>query len=513
MILNVKMIKNPSIYCNESAMATVAEWLNRDYAMIFSEMLGFNFLKKEHAKDKRLGERIDSGYKLEDLVQALKVYHGISVENKRVDKNIIDIISDQINKEMPVLTFVCARFCDWIKEKNYKIYFLIIGYDDFYVYGYDLHSDSDNIQKLPIKVLQKNYLKKNKVQLYKIVGNEKDVKFEIVKDIIRQKKYNESQTFLEMKNFADELEEVYSTKTNYGKDEKFNYTLTLDKLTDIVRGRKLFSQTCYYIAEKTGDEFAHYVGGCYAEIGEQWNVVWRMLAKIYILNCENNEKNSVSSIIKEVADSIRKVSDAEKELIENILGDCIIYDKTIKPLNNIKVDKGYKYIDVDIFKLLDNKGFEEPAGEIKADLTGHGEFFLWNDLLDSKVIKFGEAAFHINAVYDNFLCNGQKISVSTNTYKKIYILGCAEWGSGSGKIQIGNDSYCESLLMDFPDWYYCKMDNDCNVWHGQALDYKHNKVERGLFCLDYELNQSKKISWIQFPIISNVHIFGIKLLV
>ena len=512
MILNVDLIKNSSIYCSESALATAANWLKRDYRMMFSGMLGFDFVEKGDLIQKRIGERVNSGILIQDIVYALKYYHGIVAERKQIDGNIKEVIIEQINQEAPILTYISPVFCDWTDSKYYKVYFLIIGYDDCFVYGYDLHNNSNNIEKLSLKTLEENYIEQKEVQVYKIGGNEKKIDFEEIKKIVKNK-YDVTQTPIKMKKFADELEDNYAKEFECEYYIDFRSIPLLEKLADIVRGRKLFSEACYYVAEKTGDQFAQHVGICYADIGEQWNVVWSMLAKVYALNKEGNVEDKVRLIIKEAADRIRKVADVEKDLMSNMFGECKIYEKLIKASNNIEADSGYEYkdIDIDISHFFDNKAFEETAADINADLTGHGECFQCGELPDDRMIHVGKTEFYINTGYDNLICNNQIINVQPNVYKKIYILGCAEWGNGSGKVQIGNDVYEETLLLEFPDWYYCKM-NKNTVWRGKAVDFERNNVERGLFCLDFKLNESEIISKIKLPVATNVHIFGIKLL-
>lgn len=98
MILDVQLIKNESIYCKESALATVANWLNRDYRMIFRAMIGFDYTEKNNVINKKVGERIVSGVSMFDIERALQYYHGIAIENKMTDK-IDDIIVDQIEKK------------------------------------------------------------------------------------------------------------------------------------------------------------------------------------------------------------------------------------------------------------------------------------------------------------------------------------------------------------------------------------------------------------------------------
>ena len=71
------------------------------------------------------------------------------------------------------------------------------------------------------------------------------------------------------------------------------------------------------------------------------------------------------------------------------------------------------------------------------------------------------------------------IDISPGFYKKIYVLGCAEWGSGCGKVLVGSEHYVNTLWLEMQDWFYCKMDR-INEWSGKAIDYEQNEVESNI---------------------------------
>ena len=509
MILDVQLIKNESIYCKESALATVANWLNRDYRMMFIAMLGFDYTEEGNMTNRKLGERIVSGVSMLDIESTLQYYHGIAVENKMVS-NIDEIIVEQIDQKMPVLTYIQPALCEWTREVEGIVFFLVIGYDDSFVYGFDLHSDSSSVEKLLIRDLVKCYTSLNEVQLYKVVSDERMVTIEEIKEAMR-KYYDLENTEKKIIKLAEDLSKGYVEEFKSEDGEEFIDLPFFSELIDIVRGKKLFVETCYYIFEKTGDEFAKYIGAKYIDIGEQWNNVWKILVKFYILNSDETDGDNIEEIISEIVECLKNVAKEERKLIKNVLGEAIIKDRIIRVSNKIAEDIGFKYLDVDISGLFDNKAFYDMDSDICADMTGNGEYFQDGVLPDGRAIPIGRTEFCNNVGYDNFACNNQFINVKPGIYKKIYIFGCAEWGSGCGKLQVGNDHYVNTLWLELPDWFFCKM-NRINEWSGKSIDYEKNEGERGLFCIDYELNEKEIISWIKFPSVSNMHIFGIKLL-
>ena len=315
MILDVQLIKNESIYCKESALATVANWLNRDYRMMFIAMLGFDYTEEGNMTNRKLGERIVSGVSMLDIESTLQYYHGIAVENKMVS-NIDEIIVEQIDQKMPVLTYIQPALCEWTREVEGIVFFLVIGYDDSFVYGFDLHSDSSSVEKLLIRDLVKCYTSLNEVQLYKVVSDERMVTIEEIKEAMR-KYYDLENTEKKIIKLAEDLSKGYVEEFKSEDGEEFIDLPFFSELIDIVRGKKLFVETCYYIFEKTGDEFAKYIGAKYIDIGEQWNNVWKILVKFYILNSDETDGDNIEEIISEIVECLKNVAKEEMRSVPN----------------------------------------------------------------------------------------------------------------------------------------------------------------------------------------------------
>ncbi|MBO6165305.1 MAG: hypothetical protein J6O17_02910 [Eubacterium sp.] len=506
-MLDVSLIKNASIYCFESAMGTVAKWLNRDYQMIFARMLEFHYTNENGAN---LCSGLSSGIDFDVLFNSYEEYHGIRTSLKKTEGNELRIIKNEIDSKMPVMLFIVPRLCNWTDEKDYRIYFLVIGYDEEGVYGYDLHSDSNNIIYVRNEIITENYREQTDVAVFEVVTDQKKVDFNNVKDIIKPI-YHNFTIFDEMKLFAHDFKAYFTDQVKYERINDFRQMDLLNRFADIVRSRKLFAETCYYISKKNDDEFAYYIGYCFDDIGEGWNKVWRLLAKAFILNKGGAMNSRGLSVIEQVANGIIEVADYEKEVIDNVFGECRIENKIIKSSGKMDEDNYQAVIDVDLRDVYNNKAFKDNS-DISPNFTEQGEYFLYENIVDNRNIPFGNIDFHINEKMDNFICANQKVKIPKDSYQKIYIMGCAEWGSGSGLIKVcDSEKKDEMLLLEFQDWFFCKMKNS-STWRGKANDCENQTVDRGLFCLDFEVDSSKEISELIFPDIPNVHIFGIKLI-
>lgn len=508
--LDVKLIKTPFVFCYESAIATVANWVGRDYQMIFSTMLGFGYKHDEITREKAHGKDLYCGYCVDDFFyfDDLRKYHGMEASFLDVNPDtVMQEVKKEIDGGMPVMVYLEHDFCPWTKEDLYRTYYLITGYDDSYVYGYDLHSNDETMMKLEIEMLKEDYSHQNQILIFRKLDTQTQATFDDLKAVIKAKGYDSGVAFEEMKKFADELI-AYFTDNKYDKDKThFRQVDILEPLGDIVRGRKLFADTCYYLAKANNDEFADYVGFCYEDVSELWNTVWRMAGKAYLLNRGDTLSERTKKTIVEAAGKIYEIAEREKKIIDIIFGDRSNIVAIRKPLDHINDVTGLDEVTLDLSNLYNNKCFEEEGG-IKPDLTGQGEHFKASNLGEDRTLNVGGRSFVIGKGKDNFVCSGQSVSVPKDKYKALALLGCAEWGGGSGKAFIGNDMTSDILYVDLSDWFYCKMNN---AWKGAAIDYEGNEVDRGLFCVNYELNPELETDRIVFPKISNAHIFAIKL--
>ncbi len=451
-ILKVKLIKNESVFCRESAMATVANWLGRDYRMLYAGMLGFDYEVAESI-DEDIESRVSAGFKREELSNVLKKYHGVEVFIEQVDKgNIIDIVEKQINNNMPVMSYLLPEYCYWTKETEYRTYYLIIGYDSEKVYGFDLHSDSDEVMELSKDIFITNYAFQNEVLTFAQVSEQAEVSIENICEILHEKKYDNETTFLHMVNFADELLDSLGGKLQYSREKRYWNVGVLNVLIDIVRGRKLFAEACYYVSEKTNDDFALYFGTCYEEIGERWNYVWRTLAKAYVLSKGKQSNDKCMEIVCKVVEEIKDIANEERNAIQNLFGKRKIGIFIRKACETLGYDKNDKWVNLDIKSFFDKKGFEEAGCEVKPDLTGQKEYFASCNLDTDRCIHFGDLSQVIETGYDNFVCKEQQIAVPEGAYRKIVFIGCAEWGAGSGKIMLEEENGREYLFMDYRDW-------------------------------------------------------------
>lgn len=510
------------MFCLESAVASVAAWLNRNHEMMFSRIWGFEFLPEDPKYPGVLGKRIAPGFTEEDMLTMLKVYHGLQVNTYPIESSglLIAAIFAELKNGKPVALSLNDSFLPVSdQKKNIKGFLLIVGYEDDESFLYfDLHNNTDAIRSLPIKILlnMDDTFKKNLDNYYtfSILYNEhKTVNYEDFRYNIKNCKSLARNPFQAMRRLAECISEGLNYELEKCDNGNLYYVPLLYNIMHLLRARKLLSSTANYIWEISKEPVLYNLSMDFLEIGYEWNQVWNMLFKLFYLSKDNYRQR-----IK-VANKIDEIADKEESLITRIVQNEYKYAYNIyinrEDFIEDKINDNIFFLDIKEY--LNNKAFSQSEyNEEKADFTGQGEFFLSYGLPENGIINKEGMKFIIlnnNDKFDNIICSNQIIPVATGNYKRIMFLGCSEWGDGVGPLKIiYKNGHTAKVLLYLPDWNNNKMVNDAiRIWKGKIIDLNNNKEERSLFAVSYLLNQNEEISEIQLPNIQNMHVFAISL--
>ena len=145
MILDIQLIKSSSMFCLESAAASITKWMNRNYEMMFCRMWGFSYTNEDPNFKGVIGKRIHADFMEEDELTLLEEYHGLKMIkiDFRITNDLIKKVIRNLNNRIPVV------FSPKIGE-----YYLIIGYDDSSFFYFDVHIPiSPSVQSLIVPVL------------------------------------------------------------------------------------------------------------------------------------------------------------------------------------------------------------------------------------------------------------------------------------------------------------------------------------------------------------------------
>ncbi|MGE6575975.1 hypothetical protein ACQKFM_13705 [Paenibacillus xylanexedens] len=172
---------------------------------------------------------------------------------------------------------------------------------------------------------------------------------------------------------------------------------------------------------------------------------------------------------------------------------------------------------VDLQAFFNNQGFGVEGST--ADFTGSGEFFLVDNLKEiDKVVTCDPIHFRLSSLFglgkDNISCTEQVINLN-GIYKKMWLLGCGEWGDATGQIVVKyEDNYIETFNIQLTDWawepkYGEKLALSSPIFRKEKIDFAPDKGS--LFAKSISLDETRRILNVQLPFCPNLHVFSITL--
>ncbi|NLN63925.1 MAG: hypothetical protein GX144_00660 [Clostridiaceae bacterium] len=515
MLLDVKFVKSTSMYCTESAVATVAQWLGRNYEMMFSKMWGFKFSYHDSKSAGIIGTNLSAEYTYEDEYEMAEKYHGIKLAGYKSKDSIelLEIIENNLVKRMPILLMINKACCPWT-DGNGTAYLLVTGMDNNCLICIDIHYALSG-KMLPIENLSFHFelnkcSDRNNYAVFEVVseGDNNVSLFDFIDNLQNSESLKNRNPFEEMR----ELAKIIEGGITYGDEYIGNKTPLLDNIVDITRTRMLLSSTLGYIGQKNQDSIAQNIGNDFLLIGGKWTTIASMMHKAFFSKTENID------FFKRLANKINEISYDEENLVSSIAK-----KHYINKVNNYVLNKkddlkciSNNIIRYDLNKLFNNRAFASSIDNNHegADFTGYNEYFLSNGLPEDRNILTASSCFvlsDINNKYDNISCSGQVIYVlSENFHNKIMILGCGEWGNIVSQLKIVyDDDSADIMIIDIPDWFFTGISSTEIAWIGDAKCSNNNIEKRALFSISFMLCQNKKVKQNHLPDCTNFHIFAI----
>lgn len=527
---DVQLVKTREMFCEESAIASFAKWKNRNYEMMYVGMCNFVFDYDRAVKEKKVGKFLDCGYSTEDIYRAVEKYHGIKVESKICEEGQIpsEIFSEYLKKEVLCtvsLPYSCCAWTEGGEDKDEDNFLMLVGFEKDYFYCINIHLNDPEVHTVSFKEINSVYQNNSEhfYQTYQIVVDEdKECSVDDFIRFIKNSDYylKSNEKVGQMREFAESIETFFDLNEEI-KDEPFRFYIPiLINVTHIVRGRLLLAETLEYIYMLTNDPTAKKLAIEFRVLGAGWKEFRTMLDKMIVkISVSSKKQSNGQKKNLRLASCVKKIMDEEYQFIQSLCNNELqLLDEFV-----VRDDEGYKNITKDIIECRIEQYYNNSAfascieNNENADLTGHNEFWVDENIAtDGVKLYIGgyETYIRKNAncnCNDNVLCNSQEISLIRGKYKKLIITGCAEWGDGSGVIQVDYEGYSQKILMSMPDWYpYSLTDEIC--WSGKAVDYQGNLQERAIYSQVYTLDDSSDLVSLLLPDSINIHIFKILLL-
>ena len=504
----IKFNFNPPM-CVYDNIATVANYFNVQYELMFIDVLDFNSaICINSDRIEITEERTDSKFK------RLDKHYGLVIRNKNIESfdDFVEVLKSEIIKGKPLMVGIDSYSCHWdpaYKKGHITHICLLSGFDEEEerLYFTDpFHSKKD--MSLSIEEFSKAY---SKYYTFEIVDREKEDINIIFAEKIDWIRENAENKFI---NFLSEAKNIVNNIDKYEKEsiEKFYH-----QFKEIIL-REAYNFTCFaniisYLRQSNSK---------YAIIFNQYERLFSHMIVLYSLMWKGIVSGNMDKLAKAITDRINTISDLYRKNNADIIKICssgiIQYiDDKINYRLNMTSKNGNAFIDLgDCFK---NKGI----GDITniANLTGFGEYLLKNKDLSGAYLEDGGVKFQMSSMrYDNIMCSTQNIKLEDKAvYNTLNILGCSEFGDNQGKLKIVYENgESDEVFIKFPDFYIwdnVTPDDGTIIWTGKAAVTNSGMIEElaGTAHLYYNsfILKEHRIKNIILPNAPYLHIFAITL--
>jgi hypothetical protein len=447
-MIDLILIREGYMYCEDIVIATIAKYYRRDYEMIYLDSWSFIYDKSEN--------RPNLGFKFNTLnvnkVSLLEKYYGIRQNYFNIGNlyEMKKIIFDELSKNNPTvvdLDVFCFEWCNKEeRESHSQIPFIIVGYQDGNLQLLDVHT-TGKVHLVKEDVFFQSVCKY--IYTYEIVKDQEKIDVNLCINYIVDKaivKHNDFNMFDAIREFASYFENNFNFEYEYinNIDNNFFNTPFINRMKKVISSRGLFSKVfdLLYKYQKV-DELIN-ISNNFRILASKWNMILSLITKAYYTGSIEQQRSKIAL-------KIREISDFEEKTYHAIRNQWSKRDDIMTNINVLD-EEDNKLIYVDIKQYLNNKGiYNESCMNKKPNLTGLGDFLFFKSDEFNKVWTIGEMKFIFpdkSSKNDNITCDGQEIEIPNNRYDSIMFLGLAEYGDFSEEVTIYHkDNYIEKIVV------------------------------------------------------------------
>ncbi|WP_068773782.1 BtrH N-terminal domain-containing protein [Paenibacillus sp. FJAT-26967] len=305
--------------CEEGMIASICNWLQIDYQMLFIDSWGFHFNAPTGPEKIKLGDRISHSTlgdeKYIQCVDYMKIHHGLQIDYEvfLTLEQMLTSVRQELECSRPLAVLTDSYWCPWIPsfQKQHDDHFLIIvGVDE--TSGHFLCIDpmfSKKVEKLSYEFMMKG------IHGYLIFTIETGIRPVWHKDWVR----NISNSLLILNNPAENTD-VFRAMKRLSEDilDKFDYELErgseglvpliVRRFSEISKGRYKYSELVALLADLYKDDRLLYFSNGVREAGEKWGVIQQLLTKFMI--------TGRNSTLVRISEKIADAAHFEKQLVE-----------------------------------------------------------------------------------------------------------------------------------------------------------------------------------------------------
>ena len=432
--------------CMENVISMYCEYMGLEYQAIFTQAYTFHF-DKTMCGSGRIADGLTVKY---DCFSWLERLYQIKMRKKSFlfFSSMIKYLSKRIEKNQPCIIHMDSYYLEWSSffQKEHTLHFVLVT---------DVNQEKktitviDSIDREQPEELSFDTLKSGCQFILELQQPKKPIKInqQSLERAILEGSYEviDVNRFEEMEEFAQAFQQMFSPDVEF-RDKQNAVLMATEKMVDELRknikGINLFVLWMLWREEHTKSDRFHDAICQYRQVMSQWNLFINILYKKSLSGWEDD-------FYQKAYDKIMEITGLEREAYQSFLTGL----KEEKPQsdyeNNSDGEKTKKktkkiYIPLDLHGFMNNDGFCGGSHKAKGNLTGVGEYFVWDKEPEGQLEADGiPFLLETNNKYNNIICQGQKLilpeernaELKNRKLQGIAMICCAEWGTSWERIE------------------------------------------------------------------------------
>ena len=316
MALNINPIKIKGANCFEDCFATILNYYNHDYMLLFNDSWGF-LLNSDFDYNKSIAYSF-STEKI-DLIKKTQELFGLSFRRKEEEafEDSLKNLKQELNKQHPIILFYDGYYLPWddIYNKRHFYYhsLLAVGYDNNYLYCSDPYRDQSE-NKLALEFTPEGYGGFLSFETMD-TKNARDILKDSLLDILLKKNSSrENNMFTNMRHFAEIVTKYLDLNKEFEGHKDFYWTAPLVlQLFSIAESRNLFSTYLKYFSEKNNYCVPLALCEDFVLISLKWSNIVAILVKGIMQEIDSQ------TIATKISKKIIKIADYEEKLMHDLI--------------------------------------------------------------------------------------------------------------------------------------------------------------------------------------------------
>ncbi len=512
--------------CFDDVVATLSNWYEQDYAMIYADAMLFEFL--DEAPDRKtIASRMALLYQ---PLQMLETFHGYRGKIHRTAAPALgwQIVQNEVEAGFPVVMIVDAYHLPWDDKYQKEHYFthmvIAVGVEaNAHLHCIDPYFEKTDLL-LPREELELGFEAALTLRPGPTRIDGREQLAAVFRPLLQRQLDELVPAFGALVEALPGIDFAEETKgcADFGGSRLYH------QLSSLIYARHNFAKSLDYIADTYSLEpFRHYAEQC-RQLSGKWTTVRALLAK---MNFASQLANA-PDLTPHLQQRIRQIVEAEAALLEQLIitldggasdPDTAIKEQIVGEAQAAVAGSSRHVtstIPVDLAGYCNNRaiGAVRNNDYHDADFDAFGYYYARQNVPEHS-LRVADMSFVFpdlpNGEPDNISCEGQVIALPTDEVWGIMLLGSGEQGdhTETGKL-VYEDGTSTELLIDFPDWWNRSAHSGHVIaWHTNLEHAVKGRTSDRvqLFAKKLTFDEPKRVRELVLPTLPNLHLFGLTL--